>query len=189
MAFSPIGFLFNCIHLLAFAVASGFVGITDDQPITIFMDSVLAYIQTELLQWVQCLDTIFIFVCNFVYYDRECKFISKLQLVDNHMEAFGFNMPKFYRQAVRNLSLVFILVILLLVGLCVQGMYFYSRVVEEQYFISYGIAFVMPPIYIQVQLVQFIILLTFQIVLWRQLNTMLLKVLSIAIEEDGTDTE
>lgn len=189
-SFSPIGFLFGCLHLLIFILANFFVMlIYDEQPVTIFMDSLLAYIQTCLLQWLQFFNTILIFFCNFVYYDRDSKFISKLQLVDNHMEAHGFNMPQFYRQAVRSMFLILMLAILVIVGLLVQGFYFYSRVVEEQYLLFYGIAFVMPSIYIQVQLVQFITLLTFQIVLSRQLNSMLLKVLRIAIQEDGSDTE
>lgn len=189
MAFSPIGFVFTCFHLLAFLLSNAVVEETEAQPITIFVDSTLAHIQTFLLQWVQYLNTVIIFVCNFVYSDRDRKLIGNLQLVENHMEALGFNMPKFYRQAVRNLLLLFILVAFVLVGLFVQGTYFYSRVVEEQYFVSYGVSLGMPPIYLQVQLVQFIILLTFQTVLSRQLNVMLSKVLSIAVEVDATDTE
>lgn len=190
MSFSPIGFVFCCFHLLSFVLSKVAVEqITDEQPVTIFMDSLLAYIQTIMLQWVQSLNAVLIFLCNLLFYDRDQRLISKLQLVENHIEALGFNMPKFYRQALRNLFLVLILAILLLVGLFVEGLYFYSRVVDKQYFISYGVAFVMPTIYIQVQLVQFIILLTFQTVLLRQLNAILWKVLSIAVEEDGTDSE
>lgn len=189
MKLSPIGFVISCLHLLAIGYAFIVVMTTVDQPVTIFMDSVLAQTQTAWLQWVQSLNTFLIFFCNFVYYDRDRILISKLQLVVNHMEAIGLNMTTFYRQAVRSLFLVFILVILVLVGLWVEGVYFYSRVIDEKYFIFYGISFVMPPIYVQVQLVQFIILSTFQIVLSKQLNAMLLKILSAAVEEDGTDTE
>lgn len=189
MAFSPIGFIFACLHLMAFGYSCTIVMISEEQPVTIFMDDMLAYTQTVLMQWVQCLNTLLIFVCNFVYYDRDLKMLSKLQLVNNQMETLGFDMPTFYRQAVRSLFAVFVLVIVILVGLFVQGMYFYSRVVEEQYLICYGIMYVMPTVYIQVQLVQFIILSTFQIVLSRQMNAILLEVLRGTVDDDGTDTE
>lgn len=177
MALSPAGFIFSCVHMLAFGLSCGVVLVMNTEPVTIFQDSRLATIQQTILEWVQCLNTLVIFLFTYVRKDRDIQMISRLQVVDAHLVALGYNMLRFYRDSVRYMWIGMILIFIMLVGLFVHGMYFYWRILEGDLVLLFGIATVMPAVYIQVLFVQFIILMTFQIIRMRQLNNVMLKVL------------
>lgn len=176
-ALSPIGLIFSCVHMLAFGISCGIVLAMNTQPVTIFQHHRLATIQVTILEWVQCLNTFVIFLFTYVRNDRDLLLICKLQLVDAHLVALGFNMLRFYRDAIRWMLSSLVLICILLMGLFVHGMWFYWRVLDDEVVLLLGISTVMPAVYIQVLFVQFIILMTFQIARMRQLNTVMLKVL------------
>lgn len=178
MVLSPIGFIFSCIHMLAFGLSCGIVLVMDPEPLTIFKDNWLATVQQTVLEWVQCLNTLVIFLFTYVRNNRDVLLISRLQVIDAHFVVLGYNIIQFYRDAVRSMLFALILIFVLLFGLFMHGMYFYWRVLEEQIIFLLGIATVLPAVYIQVLFVQFIILMTFQIIRMKHLNSVMLKVLT-----------
>lgn len=183
MTLSPVGFIFSCIHMLAFGLSCGVVLTMNMQPMTIFKHNWLATVQQITLVWVQSLNTLIIFLFTYVRNDRDARMIDKLQAIDAHFVALGFNMVQFYRSSVRLMLIALILICVLLLGLFVHGMYFYWRILDEELVLWFGIATVMPAVYIQVLFVQFMVLMTFLIVRMRHLNSVMLKVLSA---EEGT---
>lgn len=177
MVLSPSGLIFSCVHMLAFGLSSGVVLVMTPKPVTIFKDNALANVQQTILEWVQCLNTLIIFLFTYVRNDRDLLLISRLQVVDAHVEALGYDMVRFYRNSVLGMLFALILILILLVGLFVHGMYFYWRFLEDELVFLFGIATVMPAVYIQVLFVQFIILMAFNTIRMRQLNNVMLKVL------------
>lgn len=177
MALSPVGFIFSCVHMLAFGLSCVIVLVMNIEPVTIFKDNWLATVQLTILEWVQSLNTLIIFLFTYVRNNRDVLLISRLQVVDAHLVALGYDMVLFYRNAVRSMLFSLIVFLIMLIGLFVHGMYFYWRVFDEKLVFLLGITTVMPAVYIQVLFVQFIILMTFQIIRMRQLNNIMLTVL------------
>lgn len=180
VSFSWIGFAFSFIHLHVFGVSCAVVLFADMEPLTIFTNNPLASIQTTCMDWLHVLNTLIIFVCSYVRYDRDKKVVGKIQQLEANLQALRVTSVQFQRNSVRIILASLLIDVMQFTLSFYHGLYFYKRigVLSEKYALSFNVALAMPAVYIQIVLGQFILTVVYIRARMITLNTVLLNVLS-----------
>lgn len=166
---------FTLFHVFSFVTACTIILCLHPALENAITNSPVEKIQNQLQDVLTCINTIIIFVSLFVCTDLNIPICVLISKIDHHCKIIGVNMEAFNKNMFYYSIFAFAFVLLWLIGLFIQGILYWAKVTDNEYFVIFGIADVMPIVYIQIVLVQFCVAIVFLKIRWDNLNTILME--------------
>lgn len=170
------GLICTIIHIFLFAGCT-FVTMMVNNNVISVIDTKLAKTETFLMNTVKTLNTILIFSDLLWKYKAECKMFVLAKAMDLHLSVIGINMRHLYFKIFVVCLTMAAVFTLLLSSYFVNGLYFWAAIQENTILASvHIISMVMPTIYMEMVLIQFILIVLYIRMRVHLLNNVLLKV-------------
>lgn len=177
LKFSKIRFVFTALHLVSFLISNWILFyLYRCLPMSTSTGTFLELVQTKFIDGMASFCTFTIFFSIFLYRDRHVRYQILIRKFDRHCEALGVNIKKIYKNMTYFSLFVIIFIFVWLTSIYLHGIFYWFKILDNEMFLVFGTADMIPVIYTQLIFIQFCVILLFLRKLWNKLNVILMEV-------------